>query len=462
MSEKKSANWQVVPDESNAEQLVIRDLGGDQHPSVTNDANMVVIGAVAAGLLKKGMRFFYYDSEGKKDEILFDERGFFRGFATTNERNPTIYVALAKGEANLRCQSVNLKVETTGGVPDFGLVEDGWVEKSTRFFDNQAKALAEALFQTLPGGTIIALTRQLLVGNLSHYRVPLVETPIEPKERWLSADQVAILDADSVNSHWWWWDGDDGATIPVYLIPTWPAGKESPMEAVAPPNQHGWNRPQELPQWIQKSARFDDVRNEDVTPSAQPVAVQHLMDVITSIKVAIDKAETSVHDFADAGALVRQLDRILSTVPAHPDFSVTLGDIATAVRRERECWAKVQAPYTGEANELEDATRAVDALIGDIPRAKTPAWVSADLLPTDPASYGNWWMAREGKPTINVELVEKAHETGRPYIRWVSDSGAQVDVYPQSIEGAMFLPNPLPADPLVLLTPAPDVEGGAS
>lgn len=78
---EKSANWQVVPEESDERQLVIKDLGGP-HPSITNDANMVVIKAVAAGLLKKSMRLFYYDSEGQRDEILFDDRGFFRGFAS--------------------------------------------------------------------------------------------------------------------------------------------------------------------------------------------------------------------------------------------------------------------------------------------------------------------------------------------------------------------------------------------
>jgi hypothetical protein len=61
--------------------LVIRDIGPwDQHSSVTNDAENVVYDLIHNdGLLKPGMRLWYYDSEGQLDELVV-VGGLFCGF----------------------------------------------------------------------------------------------------------------------------------------------------------------------------------------------------------------------------------------------------------------------------------------------------------------------------------------------------------------------------------------------
>jgi hypothetical protein len=74
---KRRANYEVV---ECSEILVVRDLGPwDRHPTVTNDAENVVAELVASGKLN-GQRLFYYDSEGRLDEILVKD-GKFAWFA---------------------------------------------------------------------------------------------------------------------------------------------------------------------------------------------------------------------------------------------------------------------------------------------------------------------------------------------------------------------------------------------
>lgn len=61
-----------------AEAVTIHDDGPwDRHPTVTNDADNVVR-ALADAL--RGRRLFYYDSDGRLDEILV-RNGAFAGFA---------------------------------------------------------------------------------------------------------------------------------------------------------------------------------------------------------------------------------------------------------------------------------------------------------------------------------------------------------------------------------------------
>lgn len=59
--------------------LIIRDVGHNDHRSVTNDAEKVVADLVASGDLPPGRRLFYYDSEGQLDELLVRD-GKFAGF----------------------------------------------------------------------------------------------------------------------------------------------------------------------------------------------------------------------------------------------------------------------------------------------------------------------------------------------------------------------------------------------
>lgn len=78
------ARYEFVIAETTPSALVIRDLGPwDRFPTVTNDVEQVLAELLAAGELRhsSGRRLFYYDSEGRKDEILFDERGMFVAFA---------------------------------------------------------------------------------------------------------------------------------------------------------------------------------------------------------------------------------------------------------------------------------------------------------------------------------------------------------------------------------------------
>lgn len=87
----KQANFQIV--HRGPFEIVLRDLGPwDQHPTVTNDAEGVVARLIADGEYQRGQRLFYYDSEGRFDEILIRD-GRFAGFQAgppegTGGRNP--------------------------------------------------------------------------------------------------------------------------------------------------------------------------------------------------------------------------------------------------------------------------------------------------------------------------------------------------------------------------------------
>ena len=73
------SNYRV--EESNETTLVIRDLGPWNHyKTVTNDADNVVAELHAAGKLGN-RRLFYYDSDGRRDELVHDGNGVFLTFA---------------------------------------------------------------------------------------------------------------------------------------------------------------------------------------------------------------------------------------------------------------------------------------------------------------------------------------------------------------------------------------------
>lgn len=73
------AHYELVSGESTAERLVIRDVGDDNEPSVTNDAAAVVAELFDLELLPPGRALLYYDSCGSLDEIVV-EGGAFAGF----------------------------------------------------------------------------------------------------------------------------------------------------------------------------------------------------------------------------------------------------------------------------------------------------------------------------------------------------------------------------------------------
>ena len=82
----RKANYIIVEDDhQRGAALVIKDVGPwDQHPSVTNDAENVVQALAAQGYLPEGRRLFYYDSDGRLDELLVKD-GKFVGFAPGRE-----------------------------------------------------------------------------------------------------------------------------------------------------------------------------------------------------------------------------------------------------------------------------------------------------------------------------------------------------------------------------------------
>lgn len=71
------ANYRI--EEQTEDRIVIRDVGKNSM-SVTNDAEDVVHTLELYGVLN-GRHLFYYDSEGRLDEILHDGKGGFLGFA---------------------------------------------------------------------------------------------------------------------------------------------------------------------------------------------------------------------------------------------------------------------------------------------------------------------------------------------------------------------------------------------
>jgi len=75
----RNASYSIVESESTAKVLVIRDDGPwNEHSTVTNDVDNVVAELHESGQLAF-RRLFYYDSDGRRDEIVH-ENGVFRGF----------------------------------------------------------------------------------------------------------------------------------------------------------------------------------------------------------------------------------------------------------------------------------------------------------------------------------------------------------------------------------------------
>ena len=69
-------NYEIVEDTKTC--LVIRDLGPwDRHRTITNGAEEVV---AELAFRLRGRRLEYYDSEGRRDQLLVRE-GVFAGFA---------------------------------------------------------------------------------------------------------------------------------------------------------------------------------------------------------------------------------------------------------------------------------------------------------------------------------------------------------------------------------------------
>lgn len=76
----RRANFEIVLNETTDVVVVIRDVGPwDQHATVTNAAEHVVA-ELHGKFGLKGRRLFYYDSDGRRDELLHDGAGRFTGF----------------------------------------------------------------------------------------------------------------------------------------------------------------------------------------------------------------------------------------------------------------------------------------------------------------------------------------------------------------------------------------------
>lgn len=77
-------NYAIVEHESNDDVLVIEDLGPwNKHKTVTNGAEEVVAELYALGRLGT-RRLFYYDSDGRRDQLTHNGSGVFTGFAPGN------------------------------------------------------------------------------------------------------------------------------------------------------------------------------------------------------------------------------------------------------------------------------------------------------------------------------------------------------------------------------------------
>lgn len=74
----KRTNYEIV--EMTPERVVIRDLGPwHKYLTITNGAEGVVDELYKQGKLVYGQKLFYYDSEGRMDEITH-QNGSFTGF----------------------------------------------------------------------------------------------------------------------------------------------------------------------------------------------------------------------------------------------------------------------------------------------------------------------------------------------------------------------------------------------
>lgn len=71
------AVYAIISDASD-DNFVIKDIGHDMYPSITNDAEAVV--KEVAPQMKEGQKLLYYDSDGDLDELLVKD-GEFAGFA---------------------------------------------------------------------------------------------------------------------------------------------------------------------------------------------------------------------------------------------------------------------------------------------------------------------------------------------------------------------------------------------
>jgi hypothetical protein len=68
---------------------VIRDDGGGDAMSVTNNAEAVVLLLQNSGRLDGHLKLYYYDSDGQLDELLHDNRGTFLGFRFLSPQSRT-------------------------------------------------------------------------------------------------------------------------------------------------------------------------------------------------------------------------------------------------------------------------------------------------------------------------------------------------------------------------------------
>ncbi len=82
---RPGARYSILVDNP-PEPLLIQDVGAWHiHPTITNDAENVVLGLVHLGLLPAGRRLLYYDSDGRLDEIRVED-GRFAGFIPLPQR----------------------------------------------------------------------------------------------------------------------------------------------------------------------------------------------------------------------------------------------------------------------------------------------------------------------------------------------------------------------------------------
>ena len=75
----RTTKARYIIEKEEPDRIVIADIGATQM-SVTNDAENVVKELHEKGILQ-GRRLFYYDSEGRLDELVHDGRGLFLSFA---------------------------------------------------------------------------------------------------------------------------------------------------------------------------------------------------------------------------------------------------------------------------------------------------------------------------------------------------------------------------------------------
>lgn len=72
------AKYQI--EKRTARSVVIRDVGGPRDMSVTNDAENVVQDLYLKGMLPEGVQLYYYDSDGRLDQLKVSG-GVFVDFA---------------------------------------------------------------------------------------------------------------------------------------------------------------------------------------------------------------------------------------------------------------------------------------------------------------------------------------------------------------------------------------------